>query len=401
MEELKKLLNEYGKAFDEFKAANDRRIAAIESKGYAPADLVEKVERINADLSEKKKQIDAVEDAISRAKFPAGGGDKINPEKAAHAKAFNLWMRKGVDAGLKDLEIKAELSTLNDTEGGFTVPEAIPTTMKEVAQNQSAMRQICDVQTIGIPEYKELVDVGGESAEWATEKGTRSNTDTPTLKEVSIVPGEIYAQPPVTQTLLDDSSYDVEGWVGRFLGRAFSVKEGTAFISGNGVGRPKGIAAYSMVANASYAWGKVGYIAGGHATLLNNADKLIDLQHALKTIYRANARWLMNDLTLSVVRKFKDGEGNYLFVPGLTAGASDLLLGKPISYDDYVDDIGANKYPIFFGDFKEGYVIVDRTGIRMLRDPYTAKPYVLFYTTKRVGGGIKNYEAIKAMKIAA
>jgi len=401
LEDLKKLLEDQGRAWEEFKAANDKRIAAIEAKGYAPADLVEKVEKINADMTDRAKQIEAIETAVARGQFPGGGSVNQNPAKAEHAKAFNVWMRKGVDAGLKDLEVKAELSTLSDPDGGFMVPDAIPSRMITVAQNISVMRSICSVQTIGIPEWKELVDAGGETAEWVGEKGTRSTTDTPTLKEVTIVPKELSAKPKVTQTLLDDASYDIEGWVATFIGRAFAAKEAEAFISGNGVEKPKGIAAYTMVANASYAWGKVGYIAGGHASLLNNADKLIDLQHALKTMYLNGASWLMNRNTSGTIRKFKDGEGNYLWRPGLEPGAPSTLLGYPTKLDDYIDDIGAGKYPIFFGDFKEGYLIVDRIGIRMLRDPYSSKPYVEFYTTKRVGGGIRNYEAIKALKIAA
>jgi HK97 family phage major capsid protein len=402
LEELKKLHEEQGRVWEEYKATNDKRLLALESKGAVPADLDEKLGKLEArmtEISKAERRIEAVENAVARGNFGGGGGTAMSPAKAEHAKAFNAWMRKGVEAGLKDLEIKAELSTLSDPDGGYMVPDAIPSAMITVAQAMSVMRSICSVQTIGGAEWKELVDVGGESAEWVGEKDTRSETDTAQLKEVTIVPAELSAKPKVTQTLLDDASYDVEGWIGRFIGRAFSAKEGAGFISGNGVKQPKGIAAYTMIANASYAWGKVGYIHSGHASLLNNADKLIDLQHALKVAYRANARWLMNDLTLSVVRKFKDGEGNYLFVPGLVAGAADLLLGKPIAYDDYVDDIGAGKYPIFFGDFREGYLIVDRVGIRMLRDPYSSKPYVEFYTTKRVGGGIRNYEAIKAMKI--
>lgn len=402
MSDINEKLDKLGRDWEAFKAANDKRLAAIEAKGYAPAELVAEVEKINAAIIEDRKAIAAVETAAARALFPGGGGDQRNPARAEHAKAFNFWMRKGGnEAELKALEVKAELSTLSDPDGGYMVPDAIPGAMITVAQKVSVMRSICSVQSIGIPEWKELVDVGGESAEWVGEKTTRGTTDTAQLKEVTIVPKELSAKPKVTQTLLDDASYDVEGWIGRFIGRAFDAKEGEAFISGNGVEKPKGIAGYTMITNSSYAWGKVGYTATGAASTFSNADKLIDLQHTLKVKYRGNARWLMNDLTLSVVRKFKDGEGNYIFVPGLTAGASDLLLGKPISYDDYVDDIGAGKYPLFFADFKEAYLIVDRVGIRMLRDPYSSKPYVEFYTTKRVGGGIRNYEAIKALKVAA
>ena len=402
-DEIKKMINDIGKAFEQFKAENDARVKALETNGKVDPLLTEKVERINAaitEMSAMKRQLEAVETAVARQEFPGGGLFREDPLKAEHAKAFGTWMRKGLDVGLKDLEVKAELSTLSDPDGGFLVPDAIPAAMITVAQAMSVMRNICAVQSIGIPEWKELVDAGGESAEWVAEKTTRAETDTPVLKEVTIVPKELSAKPKVTQTLLDDANYDVEGWIGRFIGRAFAAKEGTAFISGDGVASPKGIAAYTMITNASYSWGSVGYVPGAHASLLNNPDKLVDLQHALKVGYRAGARWLMNDLTLSVIRKFKDGDGNYIFTPGLTAGADDILLGKPISYDDYVADIGANAYPIFFGNFKEAYLIVDRIGIRMLRDPYSSKPYVEFYTTKRVGGGIRNYEALKALKIA-
>jgi HK97 family phage major capsid protein len=174
-----------------------------------------------------------------------------------------------------------------------------------------------------------------------------------------------------------------------------------AILNGNGVGQPKGLKAYPMVANASYAWGKIGFTAGGHATLLNNPDALKNLKHSLKPAYRTGASWLMNDSTFLTIDKLKDGDGNYIWRPGLIEGTPDTLLGKPIEYDDNVDNIAANAFPIWFGNFKRAYLIVDRFGIRVLRDPYTSKPYVKFYTTKRVGGGIVMYEAIKALKIAA
>ena len=207
--------------------------------------------------------------------------------------------------------------------------------------------------------------------------------------------------PYATQALLDDSRVDIAAWLADEVATEFNEEEGSAFITGDGVSKPKGIASYTMVANSSYSWGKIGYIASGHASLLNNPDKLIDLQHALKSVYRNGAVWLMADSTVNVIRKLKDGEGNYLWRPGLAENAPDTLLGKPIEVDDNVDAIGGNKYPVFFGNFKRGYMIVDRTGIRVLRDPYSAKPYVAFYTTKRVGGGVIMYEAIKALKISA
>ncbi|MDA3834265.1 MAG: phage major capsid protein [Spirochaetales bacterium] len=403
MLEIKELIEDLGRTFETFKVENDLRIKEIEAKGHADPLLAEKVEKINAEvgkIAEMKRQLEALDKVAGRGGF-GGGGSEQNQAKVEYAQAFNKWMRKGVDAGLKDLEIRAELSTLSDPDGGFLVPDAVPAATKTVAQAVSVMRELASVVTIGIPEYKILVDKLGESAEWVSEKQARLETSTPTLAEVSIVPKEMSAEPKVTQTMLDDASFDVEGWVGRFIGRAFAALEGAAFITGNGVEKPKGIAAYEMVVNSSYVWGKVGFVTSGNANLLNNTDKLIDLQHALKTNYRNGAVWLMNDSTLSTIRKFKDGEGNYIFQPGLVLNVPDTLLGKPVKYDDYVADIGAGNFPVFYGEFKEAYLIVDRMGIRMLRDPYTSRPYINFYTTSRVGAGLVNYEAIKCLKIAA
>jgi len=399
--ELKETIESIGRAFEQFKAENDARLKEIEKKGSADPLLAEKVEKINADLTAlgaMKKQLEAIETAVARGQYP-GGGTAKDKEVIARAKAFTHLMRGNIDS-VKDMEIQASASTLSDPDGGFTVPEEVDTAIDRVQGTLSAMRRLATVRAISTDTYKKLVNQGGATSGWVAEKGTRAETSTPTLKEIAINTKELYAMPAATQILLDDSRVDIGAWLAEEVGIEFNEEEGAAFISGNGVEKPKGIAAYSMVANASYAWGKVGYIAGGHASLLNNMDKLIDLQHALKTSYRNGAAWLMNDATCGVIRKFKDGDGNYIWRPGLMEDKPDTLLGKPVEYDDNVDDIGANKYPIFYANFKRAYLIIDRLGTRVLRDPYTSKPYVLFYTTKRVGGGIVMYEAIKALKIA-
>jgi HK97 family phage major capsid protein len=403
MAELKETIEALGRAFEEFKAENDKRLKEIEKKGTVDPLLAEKVDKINADISkigEMKKQLEAIETAVARYDNQYGGGsDGKTKDEIVKAKAFAALMRGNLDA-VKDLDIQASASTLSDPDGGFTVPEEVDKSIDRIQGTLSAMRRLATVRSISTDTYKKLVSQGGATSGWVAEKGTRSESSTPTLAEIAINTKELYAMPYATQTLLDDSAVDIGGWLADEVGIAFNEDEGDAFISGNGVEKPKGIGAYTMVANASYAWGKVGYIAGGHASLLNNMDKLIDLQHALKTSYRNGAAWLMNDNTCLVVRKFKDGDGNYMWRPGLIEGAPDTLFGKPVEYDDNVDDIGANKYPIFYGNFKRAYLIIDRIGTRVLRDPYTAKPYIAFYTTKRVGGGIVMYEAIKAMKIA-
>ena len=402
--ELKETIQALGKAFDAFKAENDARLKEIEKRGAADPLLTEKVDKINADIAQisaLKKQLETLETAVAHGQFPGCGKNELDRVKAQHKDAFAKFFHKGAEGGLRDLEVQAGLSTLSDPDGGFLVPEDYEQAIDRVALSVSAMRRLATVRTIGTDTYKKLVNQGGASAGWVGEKGARAETNTPTLTEIAINTKEIYAMPAATQTLLDDSMVDIAGWLADEVSIEFSEQESEAFIHGNGVEQPKGIAAYAMAANSSYVWGKVGYITSGNASLVNDLDKLIDLQHALKPVYRNGAAWLMNDATLATIRKMKDGDGNYIWVPGLKDGAPDTLLGKPVEIDDNVDDIGANKYPIFFANFKRAYLIIDRQGVRVLRDPYTTKPYVLFYTTKRVGGGIVMYEAIKALKVSA
>lgn len=403
MKEIKDTIYALGKAFEAFKSENDARLKEIEEKGGADPLLTEKVEKINAEISqlaEMKRQLEALETVAGRGAF-GGGTSELDQAKAEYSKAFEGWFRKGIEGNLSELAVQASASTLDDTAGGFTVPEEMAATIDRIAGVSSAMRRLASVITIGTDTYKKLVNQGGASSGWVGEKETRAETDSPTLKEIAINTKEIYAMPAATQKLLDDSSVDIAAWLGNEVAIEFAEEEGAAFIKGDGVSKPKGLEAYDTVANASYAWGKIGYIAVERLRPLPIADKLFDLQHALKPIYRNGASFLMNDNTLLHIRKFKDGEGNYLWRPGLLEGQPDTLLGKPVEIDDNVADIGAGAYPIYFANFKRAYLIVDRFGIRVLRDPYSSKPYILFYTTKRVGGGIVMYEAIKALKVAA
>jgi len=200
---------------------------------------------------------------------------------------------------------------------------------------------------------------------------------------------------------LDDAGFDVESELAQDIAEAFSELEGAAFITGSGVGRPKGITQYDTIANTSWAWGKLGFIVTGNASNFaasNPADPLITLVYSLKSVYRQNASWVMNSTVAGTIRKFKDGQGNYLWQPSTILGQPDMLLGYPVFTDDNMPDVGSNTFPVAFGDFQRGYTIIDRLGLRVLRDPYTNKPFVNFYTIKRVGGGVANYEAIKLLK---
>ena len=404
MDELKKIIEALGTAFEQFKAENSKRLAEIETKGYADPLLTEKVERINAEISTlqgMKAQVEAVETKLARTAVPGGATvDEKAKVRAEHRNAFTHYFRRGVDAGLRDLEIQASLSTQSDPDGGFTVPEELETAIERVASVASAMRRVASVMAISTDTYKKLVSQGGSTSGWVGEVESRAETTAPNLAQIAINTKEIYAMPAATQTLLDDSFINVESWLAEEVGIEFAEEESDAFINGDGVAEPQGIVAYTTAANASYAWGKVGYIASGAASTFTDVDKLLDLQHALKSVYRNGSTWLMSDATQAHVRKFKDGDGNYLWRPGLEMDAPNTLLGKPVEIDDNMPAISTSLFPIAYANFARAYLIIDRIGIRVLRDPFSSKPYVLFYTTKRVGGGIVNYEAIKLLKVA-
>jgi HK97 family phage major capsid protein len=214
---------------------------------------------------------------------------------------------------------------------------------------------------------------------------------------------ELYAMPAATTSLLDDSAVDIDSWLAAEVEAVFAEQEGAAFVNGDGVNKPRGFLNYPTVAESAWSWGNLGYIATGVAGALpstNPADVLIDTVYALRAGYRQNAAWVMNRKTQAAVRKLKDGQGNYLWQPPVTAGGDASLMGFKLVEAEDMPDIAANAAPIAFGNFNRGYLVVDRLGVRILRDPYSAKPYVLFYTTKRVGGGVQDFNAIKLLKVA-
>jgi HK97 family phage major capsid protein len=236
------------------------------------------------------------------------------------------------------------------------------------------------------------------------ETATRDATDASTLDLLEFPTAELYAMPAATQTLLDDSFINLDEWLAEEIEELFAVEEGTAFVSGNGTNKPKGFLAYDKVANASAVWGEIGYIATGAAGAFpasTPTDKLIDLVYTPKAAVRANGRFVMNKSTVSAVRKFKDADGNYIWQASHQAGEPATLLGYPVTEAEDMPNVGADAFAIAFGDFRKGYLVVDRAGVRVLRDPYSAKPHVLFYTTKRVGGGVQDFDAIKLLKFAA
>lgn len=400
-----KILAELQKTFEDFKLERDKELADIRA-GMADVVQTEKVDRINAEITALQKALDETNAALAAVKVGAVGGT-TDPDKAEHAQAFDRFFRRGVDAGLRDLEVKAKLTTQSDPDGGYLVPEETEAGIDRVLGTVSTIRSLARTISISTSTYKKLVNMGGATSGWVGEEQDRPGTATPTLREIAINTGEIYAMPGATQTSLDDARIDLAAWLAEEVAIEFAEQEGAAFAHGDGINKPRGILAYDTVANASHAWGKIGFVASGKAdgfvaatASANPADCLIDLYYALKSGYRNGASWLMSDATMNTVRKFKDAEGAYIWAPPSGPAQVATILGKPVHTDDNMPAVAANAFPVAFGDFGRAYLIVDRIGIRVLRDPYTAKPNVLFYTTKRVGGGVVNFEALKLLKIS-
>jgi HK97 family phage major capsid protein len=295
------------------------------------------------------------------------------------------------------------MSVGSNPDGGYVVPLEIEQTIDRVLAKVSPIRALATVQQIGSNVYRKPISTNDAGTGWVAETDARPQTSTPNLSALDFPAMELYAMPAATQTLLDDAQVDIEQWLASEVQIVFAEQEGAAFINGNGTTQPKGILSYTNVADASWVWGDLGYIASGAAGAFaasNPSDALLDLAYAPKQAYRANATWVMNRKTEATIRKFKDSTGNYIWQPSVVAGQPATLFGFPVAVAEDMPDIAANSYSIAFGDFARGYLVVDRVGICTLRDPYSAKPYVLFYTTKRVGGGVQNFEAIKLMKFA-
>jgi HK97 family phage major capsid protein len=308
------------------------------------------------------------------------------------------FMRKG-DASA--IETKA-VNTGTDSEGGYAVPEDLDRMILELERDMSPMRQVCNSITVSSDDHKKLVNLGGAASGWVGETAARTETGTPTLAQIVATMGEIYANPAATQKSLDDSFFNTEQWISDEVAYEFAQQEGAAFLSGNGTNKPKGILAHTLASTADNvrAFGQLQKTTAT-AVAAVTGDELITLIHSLKAGYRSRASFMMNNISVSKVRMLKDLEGNYLWRPGLEAGKPSALLGYGIVENEDMADMAASANGIMFGDFNRGYTIVDRIGTRILRDPYTNKPYVHFYTTRRTGGMLTDSNAIKVLTQAA
>ena len=331
---------------------------------------------------------------------PALGGAKADadPERAAFA---DRYLRKGLESGF---EVKS-LSTGVPGDGGVAVPPVIDATIDGTLKLISPIRNLATVVSVGSSNYSKLIVQGGVASGWVAETGARTMTATPTFISVAPPMGELYANPAASQAMLDDAMFNVEEWLANEIATEFARAESIAFVTGSGVARPRGFLNYPTAAtdDTTRAFGTLQYIPSGAAGAFaasNPQDKLVDLVHSLRTPYRQGAAWVMNSAVLARIRKMKDGQGSFIWQPALSTDQPATLLGYPVIEADAMPDLAADSVSIAFGNFKAGYLIAERSTTQVLRDPFSNKPFVHFYATRRIGGAVVNSEAIKLLKFA-
>ncbi len=424
-------LDKIATAFDEYKKTNDARIEAIKA-GKSTADFEAKLAKIDehiGTLEDVKSRLEKAETKLARPGAQGGSrDDRVSPEAEAYKSAFLSWVRSPDDLDrrsllqqrakdLRRVEAKAfgdddgfetrasQTATTTGAAGGFALPEVIERQIARLSLDIGPIRQIATVRTVGSPDYKELIDVGGAAFEWVGETDPRNQTNTPDLAEVAPTFGMGSAKPQASEESLDDLFFDVENWLIESASEAIAQGEGAAFVSGNGTKKPTGFLAGPAplaTADSGRAFGTLQYIPSLQAAAMpTSADTFYDLIYALRARYRANARWVTSKLLVAALRKYKDTTNNYLWQPSLVAGEPSTFMGYPIVEAEDMPAVGAGAFPLAFGDFKEGYLIADRVGMRMTRDEITSPGFVKFYVRRRVGGKLRNTQAIKLLKIAA
>lgn len=414
------------KAFEEYKATNDQRLEAIK-KGQSTESLDAKLARMDEHIdamTEAKSRLERIETKLAR---PGNGVDQATGEtreSVEYKNAFLSWMRNPEDperkatihhAGRK-LESKnkadgletraAAVVTSTGASGGYALPEQIEQSIARLSVDISPIRQIATVRTIGTTDYKELFDINGAGFEWLGEADTRNQTNTPDLAEVAPTFGMASAKPQASEESLDDLFFNVEDWLVTSVAETMAAGEGAAYVSGNGTKKPTGFLAGPTpvtTTDASRAFGTLQYIASGQAAALpSSLDQFIDIIYSLRARYRANASWVTSKLVLAALRKYKEATTNaYMWAGPTAAGQPSTFFGFPIVEAEDMPAVGAGVFAAAFGDFREGYLIADRVGMRITRDEITTPGYVKFYIRRRTGGKIRNSQAIKLLKIAA
>jgi HK97 family phage major capsid protein len=321
--------------------------------------------------------------------------------EAPHQKAFAAYLRSGDDDGLRALVLDGKaMNTAVAGDGGYLVDPETSQRIRSVLTAGASLRAIANVVQVEATSYDVLVDHSDIGHGWATENGSTTETGTPVIDRITIPLHELSALPKASQRLLDDSAFDLEGWLAGRIADRFARAEAAAFVSGNGIDKPRGFLTHATVDNDVWAWGNLGTVPTGADGAFDGADAIVDLVYALGAAYRANAVFVMNSKTAGAVRKMKDNDGRFLWSDGLAAAEPARLLGYPVLIAEDMPDIASGAHAIAFGDFGAGYTIAERPDLRVLRDPFSAKPHVLFYATKRVGGDISDFAAIKLLRFA-
>ena len=343
---------------------------------------------------------DTLEASFAAVEMPAlVARPQLEGARAPSGVAFEGFLRSGAS-----IEMKTFTGVSGDA-GGYAIPDEIDAVIDRTLKAISPIRGVANVVTVGSAGYRKLVTSGGTPSGWAAETDARSETATPVFNEIAPPMGELYANPSASQAMLDDAHFDVEAWLADEIAMEFAKAEGSAFVNGNGTNRPKGFlqAPVAATADGTRAFGTLQYVASGAAGdfAANPQEKLIDLVQSLRAPYRQGAVWVMNAATVARIRKFKTSDGAFVWQPSLAAGQPASLLGYPVIESEDMPDIAANALAVAFGNFRLGYLIAERSETAILRDPYSNKPFVNFYATKRIGGCVSNSEAIKLLKFAA
>jgi len=396
--EIAELIQKQGENFDAFKKANDERLERIE-KGQGTSDLDAKLATINAELKQLGEDHRELQKRAGRKEVEAA----TSPEQKEYHEALQRYIRSGDENGLRGLQQKA-MNTGSDPDGGYLVLPEMDTAIDRVAEEVSAMFRLARVVQIGSAKWSKMVKTSGLAMRRVNDGAMGGETTNPQYSKVEIEAFTAEVEPWVFNETLEDSIIDLEADLALEAGIGFAEGAGSEFITGNGVGAARGITAYNNVANASYSWGNVGYIATGKSAAFASVapgDRVISLQHALRSQYRSGAVFLMNDSTLGTVRQVKDQSGQYyLWNPDPTAGFGGRLLGSPVEIDDNMPDIAAGAYSVAYGNFARAYTVVQRSGTSLIRDNITAKGKTKYNFRRRFGGGISHFEALKLLRFA-
>ncbi|MBS0565265.1 MAG: phage major capsid protein [Proteobacteria bacterium] len=380
-------------------------VPALDVKA-AIAGIASEFKGFQDDMTSKMQQQEERLTMLDRKSYAAGRPalSTAADQGAPHQKAFGDYLRSGDDSGLRGLVLEGKaMSTAVSADGGFLINPQMDDRIRGVLRSTASIRSIANVVNVESSSFDVVIDRTDLGTGWATELVNFAETATPVIERISIRIYELAAMPRASQRLLDDAAFDVEGWLAERIANRFARAEAQAFIAGDGVDKPKGFLSYNKVANASWAWGQLGYVPTGAAAdfaTTNASDAIVDLVYALGAQYRANAAFVMNSKTAGAVRKMKDADGRFMWSDGLALGEPSRLMGYPVLVAEDMPDIAANAYAIAFGDFHAGYTVAERPDLRVLRDPFSVKPHVLFYASKRVGGDVTDFNAIKLLKFA-